>query len=250
MLDIDPSTVAHGSILPRGWHFPLMPAIIRRSDLRTDGFPGLGVVMPDLGLPRLMLGGRTVSYHQDLIVGDIVERRSTLLDIVRKGDGERALAVVTVGHDLIRAGETSPAVSEEQRYVMLAGTRRFQSVERLATPVLAEHVDTLVPDATMLFQYSALAFNSHKIHLDRAYAREVEGFPDLVVNGGLTTLLLTEFARLKLGLSLKSLTMTNKVPLFCDRVMTFAASRSGDVWEMRAHDDLGQVAATAEVIAS
>jgi 3-methylfumaryl-CoA hydratase len=246
MLDLDPSSMVQGSPLPRGWHFPLLPATTRKSSLRSDGFPGLGVPLPDLGLPRLMLGGRSVSWHHDLIIGEAVERRSALMDIIHKGDGDKAMAIVTIGHDLFQAAIT-PAITEEQTYIMMAGTRRFQPIETAAVPVQADRIATYVPDSTMLFQYSALGFNSHRIHLDRTYAREVEGFPDLVVNGGLATLLLTEFVRTGLKLELKSLKMKHLAPLFCDRPLTIAASRAGDRWEVRVHDDKGQLAATTEV---
>ncbi len=246
MLDINPLSIVQGMALPRGWHFPLMPALTRKSNIRGDGFPGLGVPLPDLGLPRLMLGGRTVSWHHDLIIGQAVERRSTLIDIVHKGEGDKAMAIVKIGHELFQRA-ASPAITEQQTYIMMAGTRRFQPMEVAEIPVQADHIATYVPDSTMLFQYSALGFNSHRIHLDRTYAREVEGFPDLVVNGGLATLLLTEFVRTGLKLELKSLKMKNLVPLFCDRPLTIAASRAGDLWEVRVHDDKGQLAATTEV---
>jgi 3-methylfumaryl-CoA hydratase len=250
MLDIDPKTIAPGDALPHGWHFPLLPAITRRSQLRSDGFAGLGVDLPDLGLPRLMLGGRSVVYRQNLVVGEPVERRSGLVEVVRKGEGDAAMAFVTVAHDLLRAGAAEPAVSETQRYVMLAGNRRYQEPPPSAAPIAAERSAAIVPDSTLLFQYSALGFNSHRIHLDRDYARDVEGFPDLVVNGGLATLLLTEFARVSLGISLRRLTMKNTGPLFCDRSMTLAASRIDTGWQIRIHDDAGRIAATTEVEAA
>ncbi len=78
MLDLEPSTFVDGAILPRGWHFFLLGGATRRSDLRADGFPGFGVPMPDLGLPRLMLAGRRVDYRSDLVVGSAIERRSSL----------------------------------------------------------------------------------------------------------------------------------------------------------------------------
>jgi hydroxyacyl-ACP dehydratase HTD2-like protein with hotdog domain len=89
----------------------------------------------------------------------------------------------------------------------------------------------IVPDETLLFQYSALGFNSHKIHLDRTFARETEAFPDLVVNGGLATLLLTEFLRLELKGAFTSLTAKHVAPLFCGRPI----SLWGDVRMMRGY---------------
>jgi 3-methylfumaryl-CoA hydratase len=168
------------------------------------------------------------------------------MDIVHKGEGDKAMVIVKIGHELFQ-GAASPAITERQTYIMMAGARRFQPTAGPAVPVRADHLAAYVPDSTMLFQYSALGFNSHRIHIDRAYAREVEGFPDLVVNGGLATLLLTEFVRTELKRELKSLKMKNLAPLFCDRPITIAASRVEDRWEVRIHDDKGQLAATTEV---
>lgn len=256
MLDLDPEGFASGQPLPRGWHFVLMASTTRKSAIRADGYSGLGIALPDLGLPRLLLGGRTVQYNGDLCIGDAIERRSIVESVVRKGEGPRAMAIVGVRHDLFRvipgaalSPDADPAIVERQEYVLLPDGR-YQPTDRQPQAVAATRQASVVPDATMLFQYSALGFNSHRIHLDRHYAREVEGYPDLVVNGGLPTLLLTEFVRRNLGLDIVSLKMRNRAPLFCDRAITFAAEPVGAGWEITVHDDLGGVAATAQVQAS
>ncbi len=252
MLDLDPSSFNRGQALPRGWHFLLMASTTRKSEIRADGYSGLGIALPDLGLPRLLLGGRTVSYLDDLVIGDMIERRSNVESVVRKGEGDKAMAIVGVRHELFRVeqgcaakADASPAIIEQQEYVLLPDGR-YQPAERPVQPIEASRTAVVVPDATMLFHYSALGFNSHRIHLDRPYAREVEGYPDLVVNGGLTTLLLTEFARTELGLTLQSLKVRNRSPLFCDRPITFAAEPVAEGWEMKIYDDIGQVSATAQ----
>src|SRR6476661_3057295 len=95
----------------------------------------------------------------------------------------------------------------------------------------------IVPDETLLFHYSSLGFNSHRIHLDRDFARQAEGFPDLVVNGGLATLLLTELLRNEPGGVLTSLAAKHVAPLFCGRPIFLGADRQGDKWLLRAFDD-------------
>ena len=84
MLDIEPDTIAEGDPLPRGWQFIMMAADTRRSSLRADGFPGLGVTMPDLGLPRLLLGSRSVDYLKDIPIGASLIRQSAIKDITQK----------------------------------------------------------------------------------------------------------------------------------------------------------------------
>lgn len=243
LLDLDPDTVAEGQALPRGWHFILLGADTRRAKLRADGFPGLGVPMPDIGLPRLLLGGRTVEYQGDILIGDHVQRASGLRNLTKKDTGSEPMAIVTIGHELTVAGEPTPAIVETQTYILLSDQNRAKRPEPARKQVLASRLKTVTPDETLLFQYSALGFNSHKIHIDKAYARDIEGFPDLVVNGGLTTLLLSEFAREDLGLVIRSLKMKNVAPLFSGRLMTLTADRKCDGWRLAAYDDNGQLAA-------
>lgn len=246
MLDLDPTLIDEGDILPVGWHFIAMPASTRRSALRHDGFPGLGVVIPDLGLPRLMLAGRNVSYRSGLRVGETVERRSWIDSIKDKTADTRPMALVKIAHELRSISSGEIAVAETQTYILLPASA-YQPGAGVKMPIDASVVRTVVPDDTLLFQFSALGFNSHKIHLDRAFAREIEGFPDLVVNGGLATLLLTEFVRLDLGLTLRSLSVRNIAPLFCDRPLTLAADRRNGKWQLSIHNEAGNVAAEVEV---
>ena len=249
MLDQDPDDVASGQSLPRGWHFVLLAADTRRSALRADGFPGLGVPMPDLGLPRLMLGGRTVSFRQDIPIGATVVRSSAVRSIVRKTTASGPMAVVTLAHGLRIASQAEPAVVETQTYLLLPPRPGGGSAPEVAptAPVRAAHLKTVVPDETLLFQYSALGFNSHRIHLDRDHARKLEGFPDLVVNGGLTTLLLTEFLRRELGVTPAAIAVRHLAPLYCNRAVTLAADQVGNRWLMKAFDDQHRLAVDMEV---
>jgi 3-methylfumaryl-CoA hydratase len=248
MLDIDPDTVAAGDALPRGWQFVLLGADTRRSALRSDGFPGLGIPMPELGLPRLMLAGRSVAFHADIPIGASVRRASAMQSLRHKASAAGPLAVVTLVHELQVDGHDSAAIVETQTYLLMsAGKAASNDAEAPSPPPQAEHLKTVVPDETLLFQYSALGFNSHRIHIDRAHAREVEGFPDLVVNGGLATLLLTEFARRDLGVKVSASKARHVAPLFCNRPMTLAADRLGERWRLSAFDDRHRLAVDMEV---
>jgi 3-methylfumaryl-CoA hydratase len=100
-----------------------------------------------------------------------------------------------------------------------------------------------IPDETLLFQYSALGFNSHKIHLDRNYAQNIEGLPDLVVNGGLATLLMTEFVRNELKLNLSEIKVKHLVPLYCNRPLTISHDES----ELKVFDDKNELAVVMEL---
>jgi 3-methylfumaryl-CoA hydratase len=245
MLDIDPDTLSDGAVLPRGWHFPMLAGDTRRSALRADGFPGFGVPMPELDLPRLLLLGRTVEFLRDILIGSAVDRVSSLDKLQHKENPSGPAAIVSLRHDLNVVSEAL-AVTETQSYMLLGSTRQTHPAAVAQSVPDFEFKKVVTPDETMLFQYSALGFNSHKIHLDRAYARDVEGMPDLVVNGGLISLLLTEFLRTEMKLRLRRYTTRHKAPLYCGRSVTLAANRDGNTVRLIALNDAGSIATEME----
>lgn len=252
MLDIEPTLFPEGGAFPRGWHFALLPSSTQRSQLRADGFSGLGVPIPDLGLPRLMLIGRSVEYRNDLIIGDVVHRRSFIHSIEHKGEQDRPRALIKVCHELRSSAQTLPDVCETQIFMMMPEGRGYQAPQSSGHEVNGDIIRQITPDATLLFHFSALGFNAHKIHIDRDYARNIEGFPDLVVNGGLIALLVSEFVRVDLGLTILSLNIKYQSPLFCDRPAKLVAIVDGSgappsLCQINVYDDGGTLAAQAKV---
>jgi 3-methylfumaryl-CoA hydratase len=242
MLDLDICSFSEGDILPKGWHFFMLAGATRKSELRKDGFPGLGVTIPDLGLPRLLLGGRTVIYSGDIVIGSVVEKTSFIKSIVEKTTHSGPMAIVTIQHELRPVSEVNPMITETQTYILLGestGSKHFEKT--LCPPIETKYQKQLTPDETLLFQYSALGFNSHKIHLDRNYAQDIEGLPDLVVNGGLTTLLLTEFIRTNLGLQIADLKVKHIAPLYCNRSLTLTAEEGEIDWKFKVYDNNNEV---------
>jgi 3-methylfumaryl-CoA hydratase len=246
MLDQDPDKWSEGDLLPRGWQFILLGADTKRSDLREDGFPGLGIALPDLGLPRLMLGGRTVNYSGDIRIGAMLRRESQIQKLTRKETANGPMAFITVTHAFHAAEGHAPVLVETQNYILLGARPARPKATNSATMMPPGTTKLILPDETLLFQYSALGFNSHKIHLDRNFARETEGFPDLVVNGGLATLLLTEFLRLELKGTFASLTAKHVAPLYCGCAISLWGERQNDAWLLRAFDDNGVLAVDIE----
>jgi 3-methylfumaryl-CoA hydratase len=247
MLDLDVTLFSAGDLLPRGWHFFILAGEIRKSSLRQDGFPGFGIPIPDLGLPRLLLGGRTVSYHGDIMIGSEIERTSYVKSISEKNSSSGPMAIVNIQHELRSIGKSDPAIVETQTYILLSDKKvQTKSEKTPAVPIITKYQKQIVPDETLLFQYSALGFNSHKIHLDRDYAKNVEGLPDLVVNGGLATLLLTEFIRIDLGLEIKDIKVKHTAPLFCGQMMTLAAEPGETNWQLKVLDNNDALAVEME----
>jgi 3-methylfumaryl-CoA hydratase len=233
-----------GDPVPFGWHFPLLGAETFRATLRADGFPGLGIAFPDIDSKRLVATGRTVENMSRLCLGQELERTSRIVAITPKSTAQGLITFVTVEHafrDLL--GQT-PILQEKQTFLLLESLFAVPQTP----PTTATHtiIKTITPDDTMLFQFSSLSFNSHKIHLDRDYARTVEGYPDLVVNGGLTTLFMTEIARAAFGENIKRLSVRNSAPLFCNRPIHFAQSDQDGRHTILAIDDDGRIAAEME----
>jgi 3-methylfumaryl-CoA hydratase len=238
MLDLEPDAFELGAALPRGWQFLLMAADTKRSQLRADGFPGLGVPMPDLGLPRLMLGGRTVAYKSDIPIGAAVTRRSCIRNITQKSNQSGPLVIATIEHELTLTECKTLALVETQTYLLLPASKGGSAVGVSEHPdeLTGQFLKTVVPDETLIFQYSALGFNSHKIHIDRSHARNVEGFPDLVVNGGLATLLMTEFLRNDVNVFPTGIKVRHIAPLFCGSPITMVAKQLEGKWQVQAYD--------------
>jgi 3-methylfumaryl-CoA hydratase len=255
LLDLDSEGLKEGSPLPRGWQFILMAASTRKSQLRSDGFPGLGLTLPELGLPRLLLGGRAVTFMKDIPIGARLNRVSQIQSISEKITPSGPMAVAIVSHAIHIEQEHEPALLEKQTYILLPERQGQQALKPRHVAEVANlseipnsfHSQVVVPDETMLFQYSALGFNSHKIHLDRDHARNVEGFPDLVVNGGLATLLLTEYLRREFAVTFTAMKVRHVLPLFCDRPITMCATQEGTAWRLKAYDDQSNLSIEIEV---
>jgi 3-methylfumaryl-CoA hydratase len=229
LLDLPPDDYRRGQLIPGGWYVVLFGGEARQSTLGPDGHPAKGQFLPPVPLPRRMFAGRRVWFHAPLRIGDEVSRVSRIQSIAPKQGRSGAMCFVTVRHEI--ASPRGLAVIEEQDLVYreaspAAPADGGQSPAR--QPDTPEWTRTLTPDPTMVFRYSAITFNAHRIHYDAAYTREKEGYPDLVVNGGLTTSLLWEFAAARSGRSIKASSSRNLRALFVDRPLTLCGRMLAD----------------------
>jgi 3-methylfumaryl-CoA hydratase len=179
--------------VPPGWQWLFFNPVVRRNALGIDGHPRRGGFLPPVELPRRMWAGGRIRYLADLPVEAQATRRSRILKIENKVGKSGSLAFLTVQHTISCDG--APCISEEQDIVYREATpgavtapapKRYDGVPQWSR--------SFKPDATLLFRYSALTFNGHRIHYDQCYARDEEGYPDLVVHGPLTATLLQQFA--------------------------------------------------------
>ncbi len=176
---------AEGDPLPPFWHWAQFWDIQSMAALGRDGHPRPGAFIPDTGLPRRMWAGGRLSWTGlPLAVGEVVTRRTTIAAAERKEGRSGPLAFITLRHSY--AGAAGEALVEEQDLVYRPDP---QPGDAVATPRPAPVDETLRRDlgasTATLFRYSALTFNAHRIHYDLPYARDVEGYPDLVVHGPL-----------------------------------------------------------------
>jgi 3-methylfumaryl-CoA hydratase len=191
-LDRPDLPLAEGSPLPLLWHWLYFLEGRPRSELGTDGHPARGGFLPPVPLPNRMWAGGRVSFEAPLPIGSAVQKRSQVLKVEHKLGRTGDLVFVTVQHELWAQGQC--CIREEQDLVYKAPTPPAVAQASAAEPAPAPgaHVRPYAPDATMLFRYSALTFNGHRIHYDRRYVTEVEGYPGLVVHGPLIATLLLE----------------------------------------------------------
>jgi 3-methylfumaryl-CoA hydratase len=222
MLDQDGARYSQGTELPESWYAILFGPLAPQSTLGPDGHPLTGDFLPPLHDTRRMFGGRRVRFHSPLHVGDMVKRVSAVRSVEQKSGRSGPFTLVTVVHELGVASK--PAVTEEQDIVYRPAANDLaasaSATEKRGAVDAEEKQDwtrTIRPDSVLLFRYSAITFNAHRIHYDLAYTREREGYPDLVMNGGLTLLLLIETARPHLPGKIEAYAARALRPLFVDQ---------------------------------
>ncbi|MBI2202647.1 MAG: MaoC family dehydratase N-terminal domain-containing protein [Candidatus Rokubacteria bacterium] len=205
-----------GDALPPGWHKLYFLPRYRPDGLHADGTPKDAGVIPPMPLPRRMFAGESVRYHRPLRIGEAVRGETELTDISAKTGGTGTLVFATAVHRIF--GADGLAIEEERRTVfreeIKAGDRN-QAPRRDPAPTDVPWRHPVEADAVLLFRFSALTFNSHRIHYDRKWAMEVEGYPGLVVHGPLASTLLIDFARDHAGgRAIRASSAQARAPLF------------------------------------
>ena len=218
-----------GDALPPGWQWLFFNPVERRSALGTDGHPRPGGFLPPIESARRMWAGSRIRYLADLPIEAQATRRSRILKIENKTGKRGSLWFVTVQHVISCDG--TPRISEEQDIVY----RESVPPGAESLPVVQRHEGvphwsrTVEPDTTLLFRYSALTFNGHRIHYDRAYACEQEGYPDLVVHGPLTATMLQQLALDHgAGRALARFDFRGVTPLFVGRAFQLEGRQAED----------------------
>ena len=190
-LDRAPDRPLAGAELPPLWHWLYFLPLHRQSELGPDGHAERGGFLPPIDLPRRMWAGSQFVFHAPLRIGDTVTRRSAIEDIAEKHGRTGRLTIVRVRHEMTRDGAAAPAITEHHDIVYRAAPSPEDPPPPPPMPAPAEAAwsKTWLPDDVLLFRYSALTFNGHRIHYDRRYVTETEGYPGLVVHAPLVATL-------------------------------------------------------------
>ena len=195
-LDWPPAPVQTGTPLPPLWHWLYFLPMHRQSEIGADGHARRGGFLPPVPLPRRMWAGSQLEFHAPIRVGDRVARTSTIADVSAKDGRSGLLVFVKVRHELHCNDAAEPALVEFHDIVYREARQPGDAAPPpLAAPEAAAWRRAIVPDEVLLFRYSALTFNGHRIHYDRRYVTEVEGYPGLIVHGPLIATLLLDLLR-------------------------------------------------------
>jgi 3-methylfumaryl-CoA hydratase len=241
-----------GMALPPGWHWLFFNPVCRRSELGSDGHPRRGGFLPPITLPRRMWAGGRLTYHAPLSIGEEASRTSEILKIETKTGQSGALVFVTVRHTISSWGQCCIEEEQDIVYRPAAAAGTAPALLKTRAPGNAALSEEVNPDSTLLFRYSAVTFNGHRIHYDQAYAIEQEGYPGLVVHGPLTATLLQDLAvRARPASRLARFSFRGAGPLIAGRPFRIeAAAADGKpdeikLWAREKGGDLAMIATAA-----
>lgn len=250
-LDRDDPPARPGDEAPPLAHWLFFLTAARQSELGADGHPRRGGFLPPVALPRRMWAGGRLTFQQALRVGDEVTRSSRITAVDAKRGRSGRLAFVTVRHEI--TGPRGLAITEEHDIVYRDAPQPGAVASAPPTaPTDETFARRIEPDAVLLFRYSALTFNGHRIHYDRSYVTESEGYPGLVVHGPLIATLLVDLLRRERPTAvLQRFAFTARSPLFDGRPFDVCGrfdggERTAALWA-RNHEGTLAMQASAEL---
>ncbi len=228
-----------GDAAPFTTHWCLAQPVFPMSQLGPDGHPTRGGFLPPVPLPRRMWAGGELEFVDSLLVGDESTRTSRISDVTLKTGSTGTLCFVSVEHEV-----TSPrgvAIRERQDIVYRDIGSAQAPAKPAAPPPVAQHRETHMADPVLLFRYSALTFNGHRIHYDRDYVTKVEGYPGLIFHGPLQAAFIVELAaKLHGGRPPKKFVYRGLQPLFEGSEFSVNANDNGTGMELWTANTAGQ----------
>ena len=233
-----------GAPLPAAWHWLYFLGAKSRGDLGRDGHAALGEFLPPVALPRRMWAGGHFDFIKPVYIGEAVKKASTINKVERKSGRSGELCFVTVRHQLFAGDELR--ITDDHNIVYREDSTSKEPAPPTPAPADAEIREAITPDPVLLFRYSALTFNSHRIHYDVDYCRDVEGYPGLVFHGPLTATLLLDLAsRHSGGKIITDFSYRAISPLFDINPFTIALAHEEDRLVLWAETPEGHLAMSA-----
>jgi len=246
-LDIPEADVAPGGVVPPLWHWTLFQEWVPASGLGPDGHPKRGGFLPPVhDLPRRMWAGGRVRFLAPLRVGQAITRTSTILSVEEKTGGSGRLVFVTVGH--VIAGQDGPAIEEEHDIVYrgMEGAA-VKPAEPAPPPPQGAFTAQVQAGPVLLFRYSALIANAHRIHYDLDYVTRVEGYPGLVVHGPLQATWLADIVRqYRPGARIARFSYRGRRSAFHQNPLTLVGWEADGKMRLETRDHEGAVCMSAE----
>lgn len=212
--------------LPHLWHWYAFPPTASMEELGTDGHPRLGDFMPPLRLNRRMWAGGSLEFHRPLRVGEALRRRTTIANIAEKNGAAGEIVVVSLDHEI--HGAQGLAVTERQNIVYLQIPDAYTPPKAVPADDTAPIREDVAISPPLLFRYSAITFNAHRIHYDLPYTQTVEHYPDLVVHGPLQAQLLMDLATRQRGSAPRLFSYRGVHPLFAGDALDVRAVKTSE----------------------
>jgi 3-methylfumaryl-CoA hydratase len=225
----DPHPFSDGETLPLLWHWGHFTPRTPTSELGNDGHP----ILPDGPIRRFARrmwasGSVTASDGGVLVVGEQAVRRTTVIGSKESEGRSGPLHIVTLEHRYRQLGEDRIVEEQVLVYRMPGPNMPLPEGDWHGQVEAGQWTERLLPSAVTLFRFSAITFNSHRIHYDKPYATLEEGYPDLVVHGPYTALMIAQSIRRHFGRELRSFDFRASAPLFVDPPLTIIGTADGD----------------------
>lgn len=248
LLDRDAGWVRPDAPLPSLWHWAYLHAPTPASRLAPDGHTRTGDFLPPVPLPRRMWAGGRLRFHRSLQLGQGARRVSAVVRIEEKHGRGGRFFLVTVRHRIVAGGAV--AIEEEQDLAYREAPQTTSSPAAPASPELpaAAWSDVVQATPVLLFRFSALTLNGHRIHYDRPYATEVEGYPGLVVHAPLLALLLLDAAERRLDRAPAQFDYRARTPLFAGEHIRIEGALDEGGAAVWARGEDGRIAMTGRVV--
>jgi 3-methylfumaryl-CoA hydratase len=244
-VDYSADKICDGECLPPLWHWLYFLEGVPASELGSDGHPARGGFMPPVPLPNRMWAGGRVKFVSPVVIGSIVRKESSIMKVDYKQGRSGDLVFVTVLHE-IKSQLGDLLIREEQDVVYKDSTPTKQDTGIPAASPILQFTTTYTPTSTMLFRYSALTFNGHRIHYDVDYCRNTEGYKNLVIHGPLNATMLAGFAEEVSGAKLGTFSYQALSPAILGSTITLHATMQERTITLWAILDNGTVCMKAE----